>query len=102
MFCKEEELLTISVPALKPPKLAVVPNKLVVETTAEANRFVVVTDTPVAIVHVTPWSDVLPMTVRVEVTVVEAETRPPYKETVDVAVAPRAVTVARVSLSASK
>ncbi len=54
MFCKEEELLTISVPAVKPPKLAVVPKIFVLDTTAEAKRFVVVTDVPVATVHVTP------------------------------------------------
>jgi hypothetical protein len=54
MFCKDELLVTMSVPAVRPPKLAVVPNRLVLDTTAEANRLVVVTLVPVAIVQVTP------------------------------------------------
>ncbi len=45
---------------------------------------------------------VVPTTVKVEVTVDEAPTKPPYKSKVEVAKAPRAVTLASVSVSASK
>jgi hypothetical protein len=45
---------------------------------------------------------VFPSTVKVEVTVELAATNPPNKESVEVAEAPRAVTVARVSVSAKR
>ncbi len=45
---------------------------------------------------------VVPTTVSVEVTVEEPATKPPYKRRVLVAKAPRAVTLANVSVSASK
>jgi hypothetical protein len=44
---------------------------------------------------------VYPSTVKVEVTVEEAAIKPPYRERVEVAKEPRAVTVARVSTSAA-
>ncbi len=85
----------------------------VVEAMPETNRLVVVTFTPVpfvkvrfprAVVPVTvnalkiPW----PRTVRVEVTVELAPTKPPYNRRVEVAKAPRALTLAKVSISAGK
>lgn len=73
-------------------------------------RFVVVTFEPVAFVKVTACNAVVPVTfkaetfampstVSVDVTVEEAPTKPPYKTSVEVAKLPRAVTVARVSVS---
>jgi hypothetical protein len=54
------------------------------------------------LVAVVFWSEVFPRTVKVEVTVEEAATNPPNNESVVVAEEPRAVTVARVSVSANK
>jgi hypothetical protein len=45
---------------------------------------------------------VFPSTVKVEVTVLDAATNPPNSESVEVALDPRAVTVARVSVSAKR
>ncbi len=85
----------------------------VVEAIPETNRLVVVTFTPVPFVNVRlpraevpvtvialkmPW----PRTVKVEVTVELAPTKPPYSRRVEVAKAPRAVTLAKVSISAGK
>lgn len=53
------------------------------------------------LVAVVFWREALPRTVKVEVTVELAETKPPKKERVEVAKDPRAVTVARVSTSAA-
>jgi hypothetical protein len=61
----------------------------------EANRFVVVTDVPVARVNVKPWREVVPVAVRSEVS------RPPYKRRVEVAKFPLFVTSARVEVSTS-
>jgi hypothetical protein len=65
-------------------------------------RAVVVTLVNVAFVPTTFWSEVSPRTVNVLVTVLDAATNPPNKLNVEVAEAPRAVTVARVSVSAKR
>jgi hypothetical protein len=69
----------------------------VAEATPEAKKLVVVTFVNVAFRPITFWSDVSPKTVNVLVTVELAATNPPNKLNVEVAEAPRAVTVARVS-----
>jgi hypothetical protein len=56
----------------------------------------------VAFAPITFCKEVSPRTVNVLVTVLDAATNPPNSESVEVAEAPRAVTVARVSVSASK
>jgi hypothetical protein len=71
-----------------------------VETKPETPRFVVVTFVPVAFVKARPWRLVLPRTVKVEVTVEDDPRNPPYKKRVWVVVAPRAVTVCKVSVVA--
>jgi hypothetical protein len=56
----------------------------------------------VAFVPTTFCNEVSPRTVNVLVTVLDAATNPPNKLNVEVALEPRAVTVARVSVSANK
>ncbi len=99
-----------TVKALNEPVLALI---RVVEAIPLTNKLVVVTSTPVASakvrlpsaevpVTVRALKIVLPTTVKVEVTVEEAATKPPYNRTVEVAKAPRAVTLESVSFSANK
>jgi hypothetical protein len=76
--------------------LKLVANRLVNDPCV-ANAFVEVTEVntrslPVPLVKVSVWSEALPSTVKVEVTVVEAEMRPPKSWRVVVEKDPRAVT----------
>ncbi len=101
---------TVEPPTVKALNEPVLAFSWVVEAMPLTNRFVVVTFEPVAFVKVTafkadvpvtesalkiPW----PRTVKVEVTVEEAPTKPPYNCRVLVANEPRAVTDASVSNS---
>jgi hypothetical protein len=61
-----------------------------------AKRLVEVEFVPVAFVKVKPCREVLPTTVKVDVTVEEAATKPPYKPSVFVVVAPFVVTDCKV------
>jgi hypothetical protein len=76
-------------------------NKLVVETVV-AYTFVVVTLVNVAFVPMTFCKSVPPKTVSVDVTVDEAETDPPNRLSVLVAVFPRAETSANVCVADAK
>ncbi len=99
-----------TVKALKEPVLALM---RVVEAIPLTNKFVVVTSTPVASakvrllsaevpVTVSALRMVCPSTVKVEVTVEDAPTNPPKSCKVVVENEPRAVTEAKVSVSASR
>lgn len=85
------------VPTARKVLVAFVVNKL------EAKMFVDVTFVPVARRKSMPLSDDVavtikfPLTFKVEVTVEEPAMKPPYKKSVDVAIAPRLETVRRVS-----
>ena len=64
-----------------------------------AAKFVVVTLVPVPFTKVKPCNEVPPNTVKVEVTVEDAAKKPPMSCKVWVVVAPRPVTVAKVSFA---
>lgn len=64
-----------------------------------AAKFVVVTLVPVPFTKVKPCNEVPPNTVNVEVTVEDDAKKPPMSCRVWVVVAPRPVTVAKVSLA---
>lgn len=72
-------LMAVPEAVAKPSQLVLVPlvKERFVIPPFVVNRFVVVTDVPVAEVNVIPWSEVMPSTVNVDVTVEEDARNPP-------------------------
>jgi len=69
---------TVEPPIVSVPNVPLFAFSCVVEATPETNKFVVVAFVKVAFVAVRVWRFVFPVTVKVEVTVEEEPTKPPY------------------------
>jgi hypothetical protein len=98
---KKRLLLELEATIKLPLGFPIGPANVDVPPPVTANAVVVIAEN-VALTPITFCRLVFPRTVKVEVTVELAATNPPNKLSVEVALDPRAVTVARVSVSAKR